>query len=123
MVKQPQILITTNPTYGFYGSSVDLIRNIEDQNGTNATEEYLVAGANARWNEASDAIMDLGYNPLVTQRLLDQRWGRYLSDYTESVPVDQLRQTVRLYVSRLKGRAEEAFDDALTCACNDADWE
>lgn len=123
MVKQPQILITTNPTYGFYGSSVDLIRNIEDQNGTNATEEYLVAGANARWNEVSDAIMDLGYNPLVTQRLLDQRWGRYLSDYTESVPVDQLRQTVRLYVSRLKGRAYEAFDDALTCACNDADWE
>ena len=123
MTNQPKALITTNPTYGFFGSSYDLIRTIDDNNGLLSSEEYLVAGANARWNAASDAIMDLGYNPLMTQRLLDQRWGRYLSDYTESVPVDQLRQTVRTYISRLKGRAEQAFDEALGVARNDADWE
>ena len=116
------VLTTTNPGWGFYGETVDLARSVAELNGAVAAEEFLVCAANTRWNLVSEALIDLGYTPLMAQRLLDCRWGRHLATWFEQVPTDQLRSHTKFHISTLKGRASRAFDEALAIARNDEAW-
>ncbi|MGB0873682.1 MAG: hypothetical protein ACPGSE_00365 [Synechococcus sp.] len=118
----PAVLPTENPTWGFYGETIDLARSVAEMNGAVPAQEYLTAAANARWNQVSQALIELGYAPLIAQRLLDSRWGRHLADHFELVPTDQLRSHMLSHIRGLWGRAGRAFDEALVVARDDEAW-